>query len=180
MSGEVPADVQDVLAQLHAAAVGAVGTQSDAPARHDPAPESDRRDDADDPASPDDTVSPGELPGGDEAAGTPASDGDTTPATEFTAAIETAETVARNKLPTGPLRDRLVHGYDRALATVEEEPAVAAEYVRAADRRLAAATDGDPTVDSPARDGDDGEASRDDADADDPDGDGSNDDREDM
>lgn len=193
MSGEVPADVQDVLAQLHAAAVGTAAKRPDAPERHDPAPEGDRRTDADDPASPDD--SPDDSPDGEEAGDSPASDGDTTPASdgdttppsdgdttpaaEFTAAVETAETVARNKLPAGPLRDRLTHGYDRALATVEEEPVVAAEYVRAADRRLAAATDGDPTVDDLARDGGD-DSDGDDSAGDDSAGDDSNGDRDDM
>lgn len=138
VSGDVPADVQDVLAQLHAAAVGAV-TERGPTHRQDPAASTDAP-----PADADDSP-------------LPARDADTTPEAEFTAAVETAQTVAHNKLPAGPLRDRLTHGYDRALATVDGEATVAAEYVRAADRRLAAATDGDATVDgrpSEASDGD--------------------------
>lgn len=64
----------------------------------------------------------------------------------FTAAVETAGTVVENKLPAGRVRETLQHGYDRALATVETQPTVAAEYVRSADRLLERETDRDPTL----------------------------------
>jgi hypothetical protein len=61
------------------------------------------------------------------------------------AAVTSAATVARTKLPEGPLRDRLVHGCERAenVATDGDcDVAVAVEYVVAMERRLDDATGG--------------------------------------
>ena len=54
--------------------------------------------------------------------------------------LETVTTVATYKLPPSRLRSRLRHGCRRVRDTVEADDAVAAEYVRAMQRRLADAT----------------------------------------
>lgn len=135
MAHDVPADVRDVLTQLHEAAVeaarGVAGTSTDG------------RDDGDESRETDDGDHPPETDGVDDPLETD-EDGDAPEA--FTAPVETAQTVATNKLPPGPLRSQFTHGYDRALAVVDGEPAVAAEYVRAVDRRLVAATDRESVV----------------------------------
>lgn len=59
---------------------------------------------------------------------------------EFRATVETAQTVTRNKLPESDLRGQLLHGTERVLATAEHDPTVAAEFLRAMERRLADAT----------------------------------------
>ncbi|MFB6175765.1 MAG: hypothetical protein ABEI99_01225 [Halobaculum sp.] len=70
---------------------------------------------------------------------------------EFEATVETAQTVARNKLPESDLRARLLHGTERVLATGDHEPGVAAEYVRGMRRLLAEATgEHDDDRDDPA------------------------------
>jgi hypothetical protein len=59
------------------------------------------------------------------------------------AAVTSASSVASNKLPDGALRDRLLHGCERAKAVAtatEDDAAVAAEYVVSMERRLADAT----------------------------------------
>jgi hypothetical protein len=59
------------------------------------------------------------------------------------AAVTSASSVARNKLPDGSLRERLLHGCERAeaVATAEDDDAgVAAEYVASMEQRLADAT----------------------------------------
>lgn len=50
--------------------------------------------------------------------------------------LTSAETVATNKLPEGEFRDRLLHGCDRALSTLDDDPVVAAEHCRAMAREL--------------------------------------------
>ena len=140
MAHDVPADVQDVLTQLHEAAVeAAVMTAGDSSDEAGDDAEATTGDDAETAAEGDT-----ETTTGDDAETT--TDGDTETATDdvpeaFAAPLETARTVASNKLPAGELRNQFTHGYDRALAVAAAEPAVAAEYVRAVDRRLAAATD---------------------------------------
>ncbi|MFC7136815.1 hypothetical protein [Halobaculum litoreum] len=52
------------------------------------------------------------------------------------AAVDTARTVASNKLPAGDRRDRLVHGCDRVADLAADDPAVATEYLAALRRRL--------------------------------------------
>lgn len=68
-----------------------------------------------------------------EAAGEAARDGR---AETAVAALESAATVVGNKLPPGELKRRLAHGCTRAIATVEAEPLVAAEYCVAMRERL--------------------------------------------
>jgi len=136
---DVPADVRDVLTQLHEAAVEAAAGVAGAP--------TDGRDDAND---------------------RPEVDGDGDAPEAFAAPLETARTVARNKLPPGELQSQFTHGYDRALAVAAAEPAVAAEYVRAVDRRLVEATDREGVVSGTdaADDTDDASGTADDADDD--------------
>ena len=55
---------------------------------------------------------------------------------EARSAVDTARTVARNKLVAGEHRDRLVHGCDRVVDLATADPAVAAEYLDAMRRRL--------------------------------------------
>ncbi|WP_321168143.1 hypothetical protein [Halobaculum saliterrae] len=55
---------------------------------------------------------------------------------EAVAAVETVRTVARNKLPDGEHRRRLVHGCDRVADLAADDPPVAAEYLDAMRRRL--------------------------------------------
>jgi len=55
---------------------------------------------------------------------------------EARSAVDTARTVARNKLAAGDRRDRLVHGCDRVVDLATADPAVAAEYLDAVRRRL--------------------------------------------
>lgn len=50
--------------------------------------------------------------------------------------LTSAETVAANKLPDGEFRDRLLHGCDRALSTLNADPPVAAEHCRAMAREV--------------------------------------------
>lgn len=50
------------------------------------------------------------------------------------AALDTVESVARNKLPEGDRRARLLHGCERVRATVGDDPATAMEYLRAMER----------------------------------------------
>ena len=50
--------------------------------------------------------------------------------------LTSAETVATNKLPDGEFRSRLLHGCDRALSTLDDDPAVAAEHCRAMAREV--------------------------------------------
>ena len=60
------------------------------------------------------------------------------------ASITSAATVARNKLPTGRLREQVLHGCERTEAVAsaaESDTDVAAEYVASMERRLEAATD---------------------------------------
>ena len=147
---DVPADVQDVLTQLHEAAVEAAAT---AAGDDDSASGADTDDtpsaDTDDTPSADTDNIP--SAGADDTtvvddAGNPTANDDPSDPTAdapeaFAAPVETAQTVASNKLPAGELRSQFTHGYDRALAIAAAEPAVAAEYVRAVDRRLAAVTD---------------------------------------
>ena len=52
------------------------------------------------------------------------------------AALSTAATVVENKVPEGDLSRQLAHGCERARATVEAEPLVAAEYCAAMRERL--------------------------------------------
>lgn len=47
------------------------------------------------------------------------------------AALDSAATVVENKVPDGDLKRVLAHGCERASATVEAEPLVAAEYCAA-------------------------------------------------
>jgi len=51
--------------------------------------------------------------------------------------LTSAETVATNKLPDGEFRDRLLHGCERALATLDADASVAAEHCRAMAREVA-------------------------------------------
>jgi hypothetical protein len=51
--------------------------------------------------------------------------------------LTSAETVATNKLPEGEFRDRLLHGCERALATLDADAPVAAEHCRAMAREVA-------------------------------------------
>jgi len=55
-------------------------------------------------------------------------------------AIDTVETVSRNKLPAGELRGQLLHGCAAALTALESDDSndadLAAEYVRAMTQRL--------------------------------------------
>lgn len=50
--------------------------------------------------------------------------------------LTSAETVATNKLPEGEFRDRLLHGCERALATLDDDAPVAAEHCRAMAREV--------------------------------------------
>ncbi|MFB6169091.1 MAG: hypothetical protein ABEJ43_09630 [Haloferacaceae archaeon] len=52
------------------------------------------------------------------------------------AALSTAATVVENKVPEGDLKRQLAHGCERAQATAEDEPLVAAEYCGAMRERL--------------------------------------------
>jgi len=57
------------------------------------------------------------------------------------AAVTSAASVARHKLPAGTLRERLLHGCERAeQAAVEGDLTVAAEYAASMARRLAERT----------------------------------------
>ncbi|WP_220222386.1 hypothetical protein [Haloplanus salinus] len=51
--------------------------------------------------------------------------------------LTSARTVATNKLPEGEFRDRLLHGCERALATLDDDAPVAAEHCRAMAREVA-------------------------------------------
>jgi hypothetical protein len=55
------------------------------------------------------------------------------------ALVGSARTVTENKMPDGPLADRLVHGCDLVERTAPGEPLVAAEYCRAMRDRVEAA-----------------------------------------
>lgn len=50
------------------------------------------------------------------------------------AALDTVERVARNKLPEGDTRARLLHGCTRVRETVSDDPTTAMEYLRAMER----------------------------------------------
>ncbi len=148
---DVPADVQDVLTQLHEAAVEAAATAagdddsaSGVDADDTPSADTDDAtvvDDADDTPSADTDDATVVDDAGNPTANDDPSDPTADAPEAFAAPVETAQTVASNKLPAGELRSQFTHGYDRALAIAAAEPAVAAEYVRAVDRRLAAVTD---------------------------------------
>ncbi|WP_058994268.1 hypothetical protein [Haloarcula sp. CBA1127] len=57
--------------------------------------------------------------------------------------VATAETVSRNKLPDCELRSQLLHGCEQVHSALDtDHPDAAAEYLRAMNRRLAAANDG--------------------------------------
>jgi hypothetical protein len=51
--------------------------------------------------------------------------------------VDTVERVARNKVPEGPLRDRLLYGCATADRLAPDEPLVAAEYFEAMARLVA-------------------------------------------
>mgnify|MGYP006274387795 CR=1 FL=1 len=55
---------------------------------------------------------------------------------EAVSTVETARTVARNKLPDGARTERLVHGCERVADLAADDPAVAGEYLDAMRRRL--------------------------------------------
>ncbi|GAA0257527.1 hypothetical protein [Halobaculum roseum] len=55
---------------------------------------------------------------------------------EAVAAVDTARTLARNKLPDGERTERLVHGCDRVADLAADDPPVATEYLDAMRRRL--------------------------------------------
>ncbi|SHH33720.1 hypothetical protein [Halobaculum gomorrense] len=55
---------------------------------------------------------------------------------EAVAAVDTARTVARNKLPDGAWAERIVHGCDRVADLAADDPPVAIEYLDAMRRRL--------------------------------------------
>jgi hypothetical protein len=55
------------------------------------------------------------------------------------AIVDTVETVTRNKVPPGPVRERLLHGCRRVDRLVGDEPLVAAEYLEAMERLVDAA-----------------------------------------
>ena len=55
---------------------------------------------------------------------------------EALSAVDTARTVARNKLAAGEHRDRLLHGCDRVDDLATADPSVAAAYLDAMRRRL--------------------------------------------
>jgi len=56
--------------------------------------------------------------------------------------VSTAATVSRNKLPDGDLRAQLLHGCEQVQTALNDhDPDAAAEYLRAMNRRLAAAGD---------------------------------------
>ncbi|UIO98544.1 hypothetical protein Hbl1158_08210 [Halobaculum sp. CBA1158] len=55
---------------------------------------------------------------------------------EALAAVDTAHTVAENKLPPGDRRDRIRHGCERVADLAAADPTVAAEYLDAVRRRL--------------------------------------------
>jgi hypothetical protein len=55
---------------------------------------------------------------------------------EAVAAVDTARTVAQNKLPDSERKDRLVHGCDRVADLAADDPPVAIEYAAAMRRRL--------------------------------------------
>jgi len=57
-------------------------------------------------------------------------------AEDAVAAVETARTVARNKLSDDEYTQRLVHGCDRVADLAADDPTVAAEYLDAMRRRL--------------------------------------------
>lgn len=69
--------------------------------------------------------------------------------------LETAETVAEEDVPAGAEKERLRHGCAQVRKTVENEPLVAAEYLRAM-RRLVA-DDADEGRDDEETDGSDGD-----------------------
>lgn len=59
------------------------------------------------------------------------------------AAVTSASSVATNKIPDSTLRDRLLHGCERARAVAtaaDDDAGVAAEYVTSMERRLANVT----------------------------------------
>ncbi|WP_222844880.1 hypothetical protein [Haloplanus rubicundus] len=51
--------------------------------------------------------------------------------------LTSAETVATNKLPDGEFRSRLLHGCERALATLDGDAPAAAEHCRTMAREVA-------------------------------------------
>ena len=56
--------------------------------------------------------------------------------------VTSAETVSRNKLPEGDLREQMIHGCSQVTVALDEGlPETAAEYLRAMGRRLAATSD---------------------------------------
>ncbi|WP_380675131.1 hypothetical protein [Salinigranum sp. GCM10025319] len=58
---------------------------------------------------------------------------------EVTAVVDTVETVSRNKVPAGDLRERLEHGCATVDRLVADEPLVAAEYLDAMERLVRSA-----------------------------------------
>ena len=55
---------------------------------------------------------------------------------EVSAVVDTVSTVAENKLPTGILRERLLHGCATVDRLAADEPLVAAEYLDAMERLI--------------------------------------------
>ena len=58
---------------------------------------------------------------------------------DVSAVVDTVETVARNKVPPGDLREQLEHGCAAVQRVVADEPLVAAEYLDAMVRRVQSA-----------------------------------------
>jgi hypothetical protein len=53
---------------------------------------------------------------------------------DVTAIVDTVETVTRNKVPAGFVRERLLYGCRRVERLADDEPLVAAEYLEAMER----------------------------------------------
>jgi hypothetical protein len=53
---------------------------------------------------------------------------------DVTAIVDTVETVTRNKVPAGRVRERLLHGCRRVDRLASDEPLVAAAYLEAMER----------------------------------------------
>ncbi|ESP87146.1 hypothetical protein [Candidatus Halobonum tyrrellensis] len=56
---------------------------------------------------------------------------------ELAETLDALEAVARDELPDGDRRDRLIHGCERVAAHVDDDYAVATEYLRAMESLLA-------------------------------------------
>ncbi len=56
---------------------------------------------------------------------------------DVVAIVDTVETVTRNKVPAGFVRERLLYGCRRVDRLVADEPLVAAEYLQAMERLVA-------------------------------------------